>query len=134
MDTINVINSLTTGNQKFGLWHVKTYKGEEGEYSVDLGIHLGNFDEIALSLGNMYGHTLDISPAKIQTEHSIIYKSVYVYKTPNINSLVSDNITVSDGCYYKSSLLRVSEDAAKVITRNIALAKLTPEEREALGL
>lgn len=132
-----------------GVWQVTTEGDCEGKSVRNLGVFSGRLDEIAFALSKkaMYSLTfkkLDLSvptPTEVRREVTIaldidsgVWDMTASERVGTIREMLKDteNIFVSEGSTYKSVTLS-REDAQEEIRRS-ALAKLTDEEKSALGL
>jgi hypothetical protein len=140
----------------FGTWKVTTEGDCEGRTTRDLGTHEGYLDEIAFALADRAYYGLRFSqakPAKLDTKKPT---GVSVPVSLDIETgtwdlsgservkyfkklLEGSHTIVKPSKYYACVELRSTEDPAvmaeqlKRIKRDQALAKLTQDEREALG-
>lgn len=132
----------------YGQWNVSTEGNEEGSSIRHLGAYEGYFDEIAFALADKCYYALYFSPIlplKIVpsdvTASSVVVSlegasgNIAVFKS----LLKNRKVTVKAGGGYEAVTL-INGDSPEEIARrkneairNKALAKLTSEERKALG-
>lgn len=136
------------------LWHVTTEGDEEGRTTRDLGVHFGQLDDIAFSLAGASHYRLQfelVDPSEWcnRAARTEVYVSLSIgSKTWDLTGperafyfrrmLNGRDVTVQAGNYHASvKLIRGSdptrqEQARREALRAAALAKLTPEELDAL--
>lgn len=150
---------MTEVSSTYGLWSVSTEGDCEGRSTMGLGNHEGFIDEIALSLAGRAYYSLQFTPLKIirQGERATPTKTE-VNISFGINSAGTWNMTPGERVQYFKELFigrPVTIDAGEVFAciklisglgpegqermrkeaaRQKALSKLSPEDREALGI
>lgn len=133
----------------FGIWHVTTEGDCEGHSPRDLGFHEGYIDEIALALADkcFYSlyfvainiHSLDITPTRKTVDVTFGVNSGTWAMTPKecvtaIKDVMKDRpIQVEQSCR-TGAVVFTTETKTKEEKRQEVLAKLSPEERQILGL
>ena len=141
----------------YGTWHVTTEGDCEGRSTRDLGTHTGNIDDIAFALASQayYGLRFESvnptilkgrEPTKSKVEVSLDI-GTGTWNMDNDDRIAyfkrmlrGRDVTVKPGTYYacvslvSGSSLEAQADAKKRVLRQAAIAKLSPEEREALGI
>jgi hypothetical protein len=137
----------------YGLWRVTTGLSSLGGLR-DLGVHLGHFDEVAFAhAGNeLHSLTLDwVDPAKTSIDAAAFFRKRVNVKIGDVNPFHADRQAVSDLYYaflkerpvnvFSASscahvVLEDKPDSGRSLEmkRQAALAKLTLEDREVLGL
>lgn len=143
--------------QCYNTWQVTTEGDCEGRSIRHLGVHVGNIDDIAFALASQayYGLRFELveptvvseyEPTGTKIEVSIDVKSGTwdMNKNDRIayfkRMLRGRDVTVKSGTYYScvtlisNSSLEAQADAKKQILKKAALAKLSLEERKALGV
>ena len=140
----------------YGLWHVTTEGDCEGRTTKDLGVHEGHLDDIAFALASaayyslhfkrLYSSGYKAIPPGIEVSVLLSIESKTWDLTPPArrayfeSMLAGRNVSVSDGKYFASVKLtsgRTPQDQARArrdATAKAGIAKLTHEERVALGL
>ena len=141
----------------YGTWHVTTEGDCEGRSTRDLGTHTGNIDDIAFALASQayYGlHFNSVNPtilkgreptkSKVEVSLDIGISQLDINKNDRVEyfkrMLRGRDVTVKPGTYYacvslvSGSSLEAQADAKKRVLRQAAIAKLSLEEREALGI
>ena len=141
----------------YGTWKVTTEGDCEGRSTHDLGTHTGNLDDIAFALADKayYGLRFDSvnpailkgrEPTKSKVEVSLDIKSGTWNMDHNDQiayfkrMLRGRDVAVKPGTYYacvslvSGSSPEAQADAKKRVLRQAAIEKLSPEEREALGV
>lgn len=135
----------------FGKWSITTEGDVEGRTIRDLGVYEGFIDEIALRLGDEAYYSLRFSPFKEKPQPPLSEKCTSVSVTLDIDTgtwdmkgpqrvayfrdlLAGRPVIVKEGAYYASVVLSVPSEEAVKIRRERALAKLTAEEKELLGV
>ena len=133
----------------FGTWVVTTEGDVEGRTVNHLGTFMGYIDEIALSLADKCYYGLKFEAIKPVTSFEPTGKSTVI--ALNIDSetwdmssekrveffrkLLQDRpVVVQEDGNFASVRISLSAKPAQEFSRRKALAKLTPEERELLGL
>lgn len=142
----------------FGVWNVTTEGDCEGRSIHNLGTHEGYVDEIALKLASQCYYSLRFSAVdlhKQEDEAAPLCEEVSVSfdidsgtwdKTPEaraemVRPIFRDRpVRIKPGNYYASFIIQrgktaeESEQEMRGLKRKAALAKLSVEERELLGL
>lgn len=135
----------------YGLWHVTTEGDCEGRSTKDLGLHQGYLEAIAFALAPLAYYGLRFSRAVVSEHHERKAEAVNVSldigtKTWDMTSearvtyfqnlLHPSNVEVLPSSYYASVILRSArtEEEKQQDKINMALSKLTWEERKVLGL
>lgn len=135
----------------YGSWHVTTEGDCEGRTTTDLGVHVGYIDDIAFALGSKAYYTLNFETAKKLPAPEVVPPVNAVSISLDIDSGTWDmnseqranyfrnlfkdrRVTVQPGTYYASVTLVKDPEREKLKIKARALAKLTAEERELLGL
>ena len=133
----------------FGTWVVTTEGDVEGRTVNHLGTFTGYIDEIALSLADKCYYSLKFEAIKPVTSFEPTGKSTVI--ALNIDSetwdmpskeravffrkLLQDRpVIVEENGQFASVGISLSAKPAQEFSRKKALSKLTPEERELLGL
>lgn len=139
----------------YGRWAVTTEGDVEGRSVVHLGTHEGFIDEIAFALGDKCYYSLRFKP--VEALNLIKKKATRVNVSLDIDSgtwdmkpverveefkkwLAGRDVTILPGAYYASVELIAGNDpqaiasGEKELKRQTAIDKLTPEERELLGI
>lgn len=133
----------------YGFWQVTTEGDEEGRTTRVLGTFKGRIDEIAFALAERSFYKLtfkavDLSipePTKIhETVHVSFDIDSGIWDMNNVeiadlakHIMHGSDVIVKESNYFASFLLS-REHKMQEIKKQRALAKLTPEERELLGL
>lgn len=141
----------------YGVWRVTTEGDIEGRSTKDLGIHEGYIDDIAFMLAGSACYGLQFEPidtrvlARSQRALTEVHISLRVENAPwdaNKSALIDyfrcllsgRDVTVTNSNYCASVRLIAGSTPARQAQarhnaiKNTALAKLTPEEVQALGL
>jgi hypothetical protein len=142
----------------YGTWKVTTEGDCEGRSTRDLGVHTGFLDEIAFALAAQayYGLRFDIvnqdklkgaGPTGVEVQVSLgidtgSWDLSAAERVAYFKKLLKGrpNVLVEDGQYYACVKLcsgdspEARERARKQVLLNSARAKLTEDERKALGL
>ena len=133
----------------YNSWHVTTEGDCEGKSIKDLGVHVGFFDEIAFALADKAFYELHMSPAKEKPEIDITPKAASVMVSLPIETKTWDLKGADRRKYYEKFLagrpVKFGDKASyagielintkyKDTIRIAALAKLTKEEKEILGV
>ena len=128
----------------FGKWVVTTEGDVEGRSTKQLGTHEGYVDDIALALADHCYYTLDFTlakgldrepPKRTETNvriHNLGVDNNNVGVMQGLFDEAGRNVKVT-GCNYYNSFT-IEPKNIEEIKRKKALAKLTKEEREILGL
>lgn len=138
----------------YGTWRVTTEADDEGRLTKDLGIYSGPLSAIAFYLKDKCGYKLEFSPVKINVVSSPNvnycgsvnvaldiksktwemgkYERVKFFKHL-LNTEMHSRAVVEASDFYASVKL-VGQDNPEEQIKKIALAKLTEEEKEVLGL
>lgn len=147
---------LTTPPHPFGIWHVTTEGDCEGRSTKDLGVHEGFLDDIAFALSAAAYYGLKFDPVEPKKWKTIPARTEAIVSL-NIGSgtwdlpsaarvryftemMAGRDVQVVEASYYASvTLVRGRDEAAQELARQVALrqaglAKLSMEERAALGL
>ena len=133
----------------YGTWNVTTEGDVEGKTVTNLGNFTGYVDEIALHLADKCYYSLKFTKTKPVSEYTPKRTSVNIAFDIESNTWDLDAIdrielfrqifknrpvNVKDGQYYASVVIDVVESEKKEILKKQALEKLSPEEKEALGI
>lgn len=140
----------------YGLWHVTTEGDCEGRSIRDLGVHEGHLDDIAFALADQVGYGLRFSAVDSTAWVARAPRTeVHVSLDPasktwgmkgherrnHLSHMLSGrDVTVEESDYYASTKLvsgktpEGREKAKREAARKAALAKLSAEDRQALGL
>lgn len=133
----------------FGTWTVTTEGDVEGRTVNHLGTFTGYIDEIALSLADKCYYSLKFEAIKPVTSFKPTGKSTVIAfhidsETWDMSSeerarlfrkLLQDRpVIVKENGQFASVEISLPSKPAQEFSRRKALAKLTPEERELLGL
>ena len=148
---------ITMPPSTYGLWDVTTEGYCEGRSTRHLGVHQGHFDEVALKFADKayYGLCLKwVDPvahdglrptaSRVQVSMGIDTGTWNIHGQDRIDAfkrfLKGRPVTVEDGLYH-ACVQVVAGDSPEArermeaeVKRNKALAKLSPEDRKALGL
>ena len=138
----------------YGTWRVTTEADVEGRLTKDLGIYEGSLSAIAFYLKDKCGYKLEFSPIKpivvssadvnycgsvnvsldinSKTRGMSNYERVKFFRNL-LNTEMHDRVKVEVGDCYAAVKL-VGRDNPEEQIKKIALAKLTEEEKEVLGL
>ena len=142
----NTIN--TSYNNPYGCWTVTTEADVEGKSSKILGTFIGYVDDIAFSLANKCFYSLEFRP---YIPKDYVPKSKCVHINFGIDSGTWDmskeerveffkkvfkdrDVQIREGSYYASVELVNNTSNQRNLLIESALAKLTSEEKKALGL
>lgn len=133
----------------FGVWHVTTEGDCEGRSTRDLGIYEGYIDEIALALADkcyysLYFvavniHSLNMTPTRKTVDVTFGVNSGTWAMTSKecvtaVKEVMKDRpIQVEQSCR-TGAVVFATETKTKEEKRQEILAKLSPEERQILGL
>lgn len=122
--------------ESYGTWRVSTEADVEGRSMKNLGDFTGHIDEIALHLADQCYYTLWFERIEPIT--------TFVPKETSVSISIKGVSTRSGGLIFKhrpvsvnfksNSVLEIVSKNPEEIIRERALAKLTAEERKALGL
>lgn len=129
----------------FGIWEVTTEGDCEGRTTLNLGIHEGFIDEIAFKLADQVGYKLRftwVDAKRVNEMHAVTTEVHISLAIAEIfgHFLNGRDVEVEDGQFYASVKLLAganAESRAKRvldIKRAAALAKLTDQDKEVLGL
>lgn len=142
----------------YGFWHVTTEGDCEGRSIRDLGVHQGHIDEIAFALASVCCYSLkfeavDVTAWQWRTPATSVSIGLGIndgprtwHMTPQARAdwfrefLADRPVTVRTGMYFASVEITAGKspeelaEAKRIAERKAALAKLTPDERRALGL
>ena len=137
----------------YGTWRVTTEGDCEGKTTTQLGAFTGHIDEIALALADRCYYSLCFrrdmpkSMSMVPTRKSVSVQLDINSGTWDMNSderakaigeiLKDRDVTVSPGQYFASVIItttKETEGERQEKLRNAALAKLSAEEKAALGL
>ena len=128
----------------YGTWSVTTEGDVEGRSIKNLGVHTGYIDEIALHFANKCYYSLNFKETELIEEYIPTKSEVMVSfrDEPNVNEMkklfAESNrpVTIERGNLYNSiKIVALDKDGLeKRIKREIALAKLSEEDKEVLGL
>lgn len=136
----------TIYNNPYGCWTVTTEADVEGKSSRTLGTFVGYIDDIAFSLADKCFYSLEFKPC---SPKDYIPKSKHVHINFGIDSGTWDmskedrveffkkvfkdrDVCIREGSYYAS--VELVKPVNYDDLRKSALAKLTNEEKKALGL
>jgi len=135
-------------NNVYGTWKVTT--SGSGVTVVDLGIHTGYVDEIALSLANKCINVLIFKKLDTEEKYTPVTDKVNVMfygddnlghikyrydRMSEIRKMFKDRpVEIEKGEHEKTFTIIASEDTKMEVIKNKALAKLTEEEKKALGI
>ena len=139
----------TDYSNPYGLWEVTTEGDCEGKSTIHLGTFIGYLDEIATALSGAAFYTLTFK--KISGEKApVSYPSVKdVHVNLSGGPAISDDskrlalfrqmlekrpVKVEPSNYWHSVRIDIPDERLNELRRQAALAKLTKEERELLGL
>lgn len=135
-------------NNPYGCWTVMTEADCEGKNSKILGTFIGYVDDIAFSLADKCFYSLEFKP---YSPKDYIPKSNHVHINFGIDSdtwhmskeerveffkkvFKDRDVQIKEGSYYATvELVKTTSDSRDLLIKS-ALAKLTNEERKALGL
>lgn len=137
-------------NNPYGCWTVTTEADCEGKSSKNLGTFIGYVDDIAFSLADKCFYSLEFKPYCLK-DKDYVPKSKRVHINFGIDSKTWDmpkeerveffkkvfkdrDVQVKEGSYYATVELVKTTSDPRDLLRKSALAKLTNEEKEALGL
>lgn len=129
-------------DKTFGVWEVSTENDVEGRSARELGTYKGYIDEIALHLADKAFYTLCFSPyrpainqAGVPTQQSVsvVLDGFMIKDNPvkEAKALFANRpVEIGDSNYFKSFTISASAEVKK----QIALGKLTDDEKKLLGL
>lgn len=127
-----------------GVWMVSTEANEEGSRYTNLGVYNGRIDKIAFALADQAFWSLTFrrmdtsipSPKELRRSVSIVLDEAPREDENRISffkTLLKDTeVRVEKGQFYHS--VRLERDISEEEIRERALAKLSDEEKTALGL
>lgn len=132
----------------YGTWRVTTEGDCEGKSTRDLGVYVGYIDDIAFALSEKCFYALEFTKVcadvpkpktireNVNVNLNIESKTWKMSSKERVlffqNMLKGRDVHVSEGTSYASVTL--SKDNIELTKREIALSKLTDEEKELLGL
>lgn len=137
-------------HELYGVWHVTTLVGSEAERVVDLGVHLGNVQDIAFHLADKCGYFLIFNQIKeprqykptrgrvlvqIQGDSRFMGKDGYINEpqVENLQTILGKEYKVGRGGPHETFLIDLKDWDQKAHDREKVLSKLTPGERKILG-
>ena len=132
----------------YGLWSVSTEGDDEGASMVPLGVYSGKINTIAFALADKALYSLHFTkidptipaPTKLRKSVSVVLDNESGTQSMNpeervefFNALLgNEDISVTKGQFYGS--VWFNREIPKSEIQRVALAKLTDEEKIALGL
>jgi hypothetical protein len=142
--------------EAYGTWEVTTEGDCEGRTTTHLGTHTGYLDDIAFALADRQYYGLQFKPVELLNLKKVPPKATQVNVSLSIDTgtwdlkgeeranafrqiLKGRKTRVSSSKYYacvtlSSGLTKEEQEEARLqVLRNAALAKLTPQDRAALG-